>query len=150
MEGSVLRSGDRIRITAQLIYAPSDTSVWAQTYDRDLSDALTLESELAQSIAGRVQVTITGEEHTRLIVARHVSPEVYESYLKGQYTENYSRADVKRRIAYFEEAIKKDPSFSPAYVGLASAYRELGTPGIGGAPPSEVRSKVVSATRKAM
>ena len=150
VEGSVMREGSRIRVHAQLIRGATDEHFWSETYDRDLSDALALESELAQSIAGRVQVTVTGEEHARLIAARHVSPEVYESYLKGQFTESYSRADVKKRIAYFEEAIQKDPAFAPAYVGLAIAYREMGTPGIGAAPPSEVRPKVVSATRKAL
>jgi TolB-like protein/DNA-binding winged helix-turn-helix (wHTH) protein/Tfp pilus assembly protein PilF len=150
VEGSVMREGSRIRVYAQLIGGPTDEHFWSETYDRDLGDALALESELAQSIAGRVQVTVTGEERARLIAARRVSPEVYESYLKGQFTENYSRADVKNRIAHFEEAIKKDPAFAPAYVGLATAYRELGTPGIGVAPPSEMWPKVISATRKAL
>jgi Tfp pilus assembly protein PilF len=149
VEGSVIREGNRIRVHAQLIRGATDEHFWSETYDRELSDVLALESELAQSISGRVQVTVTGEERARLSAARHVSPEVYESYLKGQFAENYTRADLKKRIAYFEDAIKKDPTFAPAYVGLAAAYLEIGTPGIGGASPSEVRPRVVSATRKA-
>ena len=105
---------------------------------------------MAQAIAGRVEVTVTRKERARLLAARQVSPEVYESYLKGRFTEYNSGADVEKSVAYFEEAIKKDPAFAPAYVGLASAYDELGSPGSGGAPPSELRPKVISATRKAL
>jgi pentatricopeptide repeat protein len=150
VEGSVIRDGDRIRVYAQLIRAASDEHFWSEVYDRELGDALALDSEVAQAIAGRVEVTVTGAEHARLVAARKVSPEVYESYLKGQFTEGYSRAAVEKSIAYFEEAIKKDPAFAPAYLGLASAYHSLGTPGIGAAPPSEMRPKVISATRKAL
>ena len=82
VEGSVIREGDRIRVTAQLIRGATDTHFWSETYDRELGDALSLESELAQSIAEKVEVTVTGEEHQRLSSARPVVPEVYESYLK--------------------------------------------------------------------
>jgi TolB-like protein/DNA-binding winged helix-turn-helix (wHTH) protein/Tfp pilus assembly protein PilF len=152
VEGSVIREGGRVRVHAQLIRGVTDEHFWSETYDRELGDALVLESEVAQAIAGRVEVTITGAERTRLVAARQVSPEVYESYLKGQFTEKKgnSRAEVKKGIAYFEEAIKKDPAFAPAYLGLAQAYDRLGIPGIGGAPPSEVLPKVISATQKAL
>jgi TolB-like protein/Tfp pilus assembly protein PilF len=150
VEGSVIREGGRVRVHAQLIRAATDEHFWSETYDRELGDALVLESEVAQAIAGRVEVTVTGAERVRLVAARQVSPEVYESYLKGQFNGNYSRAEVEKSIAYFEEAIKKDPAFAPAYVGLANAYVALGTPGIGGAPPSEVRPKVIGAIRKAL
>jgi tetratricopeptide (TPR) repeat protein len=85
---------------------------------------------------GRVEVTVTGAEHARLVAARQVKPEVYESYLKGQFTgkKGNSPAAVEKSIAYFEEAIKKDPAFAPAYLGLAQAYDALGQPGVGGAP----------------
>jgi TolB-like protein len=150
VEGSVMREGSRVRVHAQLIRGATDEHFWSETYDRELGDALALECEVAQAIAGRVEVTVTGVERARLVAARQVSPEVYESYLKGRFAQNYSRADVGKRIAYFEDTIEEDPAFAPAYVGLASAYRELGTPGIGGAPPSEVRPKLISATRKAL
>jgi len=152
IEGSVVRSGDKIRISVQLIRADTDEHFWSETYDRQLGDALVLESEVAQDIAGRVQATVTGTERARLVAARKVSPEVYESYLKGQFSETKSNgpAAMKKSIAYFEEAIKKDPTFAPAYVGLAYAYDELGTPGVGGAAPSTVRPKVISAARKAL
>jgi TolB-like protein/DNA-binding winged helix-turn-helix (wHTH) protein/Tfp pilus assembly protein PilF len=149
VEGSVIREGNRIRIHAQLIRASTDEHFWSATYDRELGDALTLESEVAQSIAQRVEVTVTGEERARLIAARPVSPEVYESYLQGLVAKGNSRAEVEKRIAYFDEAIRKDPTFAPAYVGLADAYGKLGTVLVG-APPSETRPRVISAARKAL
>ena len=122
VEGSVIREGNRIRVHAQLIRASTDEHFWSETYDRELGDALTLESEVAQSIAQRVEVTVTGEERARLSAARPVSPEVYESYLQGLVAKGNDKAEVEKRIAYFDEAIRKDPTFAPAYVGLADAY----------------------------
>lgn len=150
VEGSVIREGDRIRVNAQLIRAANDDHFWSETYDRELRDVLALQSEVAQSIAEKVEASITREEHSRLVASRPVAPEVYESFLKGAFTGDYSRAGVERSIAYFEDAIKRDPSFAPAYVGLANAYDQYGTAGIGGAPPNEVRPKVISAIRKAL
>ena len=118
VEGSVIREGGRVRVHAQLIRGATDEHFWAETYDRELGDALALESEVAQAIAGRVQVTVTGVERARLVAARQVSPEVYESYLKGRSTQEYSRAAVERSVAYFEEAIKRDPAFAPASAKL--------------------------------
>ena len=85
VEGSVIKEGDRIRVTAQLIRGTTDQHFWSETYDREMRDALTLESELAQSIAEKVEVTLTGEEHQRLSSGGPVAPEVYESYLKGRF-----------------------------------------------------------------
>jgi pentatricopeptide repeat protein len=150
VEGSVIREGGRVRVHTQLIRGATDEHFWSETYDRELGDVLALESEVAQAIAARVEVTVTGAERTRLVAARQVSPEVYESYLKGRFTNGNGPVDVEKRIGYFGEAIKKDPAFAPAYVGLAQAYDALGTPSVGGAPPSEVRPKVFSATRKAL
>jgi pentatricopeptide repeat protein len=151
IEGSVLRSGDKIRVTVQLIRADTDEHLWADTYDRELRDVLGLQSEVAQSIARKVQATVTGEEHARLTAARSVSPEVYENYLKGRsiLDKSYSRSGLEESIGYFEEAIRRDPTFAPAYVGLADAYDKLGTVFIG-TPPGEVRPKVINAARKAL
>src|SRR5437773_368605 len=99
VEGSVIRGGSRIRVNAQLIRGETDEHFWSEAYDRNLGDVLTLESEVAQSIARRVEVTVTGEERARLVAARHVSPEVYESYLKGRFASGNSRADVEKRQA---------------------------------------------------
>jgi TolB-like protein len=150
VEGSVIREGNRIRVHAQLIRASTDEHFWSETYDRELGDALTLESEVAQAIAKKVEVTVSGEEHARLAAARPVSPEVYEVYLKGLSTTSNTRADIEKRIAYFEEAIKGDPAFAPAYVGLGWEYDRLGTILVGGAPPGETRPKVIRLAQKAL
>lgn len=149
VEGSITRDGNRIRVTAQLIRGATDEHFWSEAYDRDLSDVLALESDVAQSIAKKIEVTVTGEEHSRLVAARNTSPEVYESYLKGRLARNNTKADVERSIAYYQDAVNKDPTFAPAYVGLATAYGKLGG-GFMGAPPSEVRPKVISAAEKAL
>ncbi len=150
VEGSVIREGDHIRVTAQLIRGATETHFWSETYDRKMSDALTLESELAQSIAEKVQVTVSGEEQQRLSSARPVAPEVYESYLKGRFAfEQGNRAQFDQSIPYFEDAIARDPTFAPAYLGLAEAYTMLGTVSAG-VSPQETRPKVESFARKAL
>lgn len=150
VEGSVIREANRVRVHAQLIRAATDDHFWSETYDGQLQDVLALQSEVAQSIADKIDVSLTKKERSRLIASRPVAPEVYESFLKGIYNSDYSRVGVERSIAYFEDAIKKDPSFAPAYIGLAGAYEQYGTPGIGGAPPNEVRPKVIGAVQKAL
>jgi TolB-like protein/DNA-binding winged helix-turn-helix (wHTH) protein/Flp pilus assembly protein TadD len=149
VEGSVIRGGNRIRVHAQLIRGSTDEHFWSESYDRELGDALTLESDIAQSIARKVEVTVTGEERARLVTARSVSPEVYESYLKGLAAKGNSRAEVEKQIGWFDAAIRKDPTFAPSYVGLAGAYASLGTVFVG-APPAETRPKVISAAQKAL
>jgi TolB-like protein/Tfp pilus assembly protein PilF len=151
VEGSVMRDGNRIRVTAQLIRGSTDEHFWSETYDRELQDVFTLQSELAASIAEKVRVTVTGAEHERLTAARSVAPEVYESYLKGEYALNQSnsKSDMERSVGFFEEAIRRDPTFAPGYVGLADAYGALGSVHAGGLP-AETRPKVIAATRKAL
>ena len=151
VEGSVIREGSRIRVHAQLIRGATDEHFWSETYDRELQDALALESDVAQSIARRVEATVTGEERTRLVAAHPVLPEVYESYLKGRFAlgKSNSRAEIEQSIDYFEEAIKRDQTFAPAYLGLANAYFGLSTIFIG-VPPEQVRPKAMSAVRSAL
>ena len=124
VEGSVMREGNRIRVHAQLIRASTDEHFWSESYDRELGDALTLESEVAQSIAQRVEVTVSGEERARLVAARSVSPEVYENYLKGMAAKGNSRDEVEKRIAWFDEAIRKDPAFAPLMSAWHRRIRE--------------------------
>ncbi len=151
VEGSVMREGNRIRVTAQLIRGASDEHFWSETYDRELREVLNVQSELAQSIAKKVEVTVTGAERQRLIATRSVAPEVYESYLKGRsvYDKSNSRAEVEESIVYFEHAIQMDPKFAPAYVGLATASSALGTVFVGAAP-DQTRPRVINAARKAL
>jgi TolB-like protein/tetratricopeptide (TPR) repeat protein len=151
VEGSVMRQDNRIRVTAQLIRGATDEHFWSETYDRELRDVFAVQSELAQSIAEKVRVTATGEEHQRLTAARPVAPEVYESYLKGRFAfyQGNNRAAIDESIGYFERAIKMDPTFAPAYLGLAIASSALGSVLVG-APPGQTRPKVISAARKAL
>jgi TolB-like protein len=148
VEGSVIREGSHIRVHAQLIRA-SDEHFWSEAYDREMGDVLALESEVAQSIAEKVAITVTGQEHARLAKARQISPEVYKAYLKGKLGPRNTWAELDQGRAYFEEAIRKDPTFAPAYVGVARAYSDMGNIFAGG-PPGEVRPKALAAARKAL
>jgi TolB-like protein/Flp pilus assembly protein TadD len=151
VEGSVIRDGTRVRVTAQLIRGATDEHFWSETYDRELSDALTLESEIAQGIAEKVEVTVTGQEHQRLIAARPVAPEVYERYLKGRFVleQGSGRAGIEESIGDFNAAIQQDPTFALAYLGLAHAYTDLGTV-FGGISPAETRPRVIAAAQRAL
>jgi adenylate cyclase len=123
VEGSVLRVGDKVRITAQLIDAPSDKHLWAESYERDTRDVLALQDEVALAIAREINVALTPHEQARFANARPVNPQAYEAYLKGRYfLQTYDPAREKKAIGQFEQAIKLDPDFAPAYTGLADAY----------------------------
>ena len=120
VEGSVLRSGDKVRITAQLIDARSDRHLWAKSFERNSRDVLALQDELASAIAREIHVRLTPEEQSRLTRAASVNPEAYDAYLKGRYFFNRpSDENLSKAIAQFEEAIGLDPKFAPAYSGLS-------------------------------
>jgi serine/threonine protein kinase/TolB-like protein/Tfp pilus assembly protein PilF len=126
IEGSVRRVGDRVRITAQLIYAPSDTHLWAESYDRDLHDVLQLQGEVAQVIANEVNAKVTPQEQAGLSGKRPVDPEAYQAYLQGRYYWNKrTEEDIRKAIVYFQQAINKDPNYALAYAGLADSYLVL-------------------------
>jgi len=152
VEGSVVREGSRIRVTAQLIRGATDEHFWSETYDREMEDALGLEAELAQAIAEKVEATVSGVEEQRLTSTRQVVPEVYESYLKGRYVldDGNVRSDIEASIRDFEDAIRRDPTFAPAYLGLAQAYVHLGSVLVGDVPSADTRPKAISAARKAL
>ncbi|HYU46335.1 MAG TPA: tetratricopeptide repeat protein, partial [Terriglobales bacterium] len=151
VEGSVIREGNRIRVTAQLIRGTTDEHFWSETYDRELPNVLALQSDVAQAIARKVEVTVSGKEEQRLAASHTVLPEAYESYLKGlsSLSNNDTRAGIEKSIRYFEEAIAKDPGFAPVYVGLAHAHNSLGTVMVGEDPNRE-RAQVTSAVLKAL
>lgn len=126
IEGSVQRSGDRVKVTAQLIRTATDTHLWAKEYERDLRDVLTLQSEVARAIASEIKVQITPQEQTRLASARPVNPEALEAYLRGRYAWNkFTIEGFQQAIAYFEQAIRKDPLYALPYTGLADAEVQL-------------------------
>jgi serine/threonine protein kinase/tetratricopeptide (TPR) repeat protein len=126
IEGSVERSGNRVRITAELIHAPSDTHLWAESYQRDLRDVLTLQDEVARDIANKIKIRLTPVEQARLSGSGPVDPQAYQSYLEGRYYWNLRTEEgLNKGIAYFRDAIEKDPRYALAYAGLAQSYITL-------------------------
>jgi tetratricopeptide (TPR) repeat protein len=125
IEGSVMRSGQRVRITAQLLYAPTDKHLWAETYERDLGDVLSLQSEVAQAIAQQVRAQVTPQQQARFSAAHPVNPEAYDAYMRGRYyffNAFTTPQDLALAKTNFEEAVQKDPGFALAYSGVADAY----------------------------
>jgi tetratricopeptide (TPR) repeat protein len=120
VEGSVQRSGDRVLITAELVDGSNDRHLWAKSYERDARDAIRLQNEVAQAIAGEIQVKLTPQEQARLAPARPVNPEAQEAYLRGIYW--IDKGDLPKSFHYLEAATKKDPSYAAAYAALSSAY----------------------------
>ncbi len=123
IEGSVERSGDRVRITAQLIDAMTDRHLWAKTYETSLGDVLTLESQVAREVTEEVRAQLTPQERARLVRARPVNPEAYEYYLRAKLHHGLSnREDNAAAIDLLERAVAFDPNFAPAYADLAADY----------------------------
>lgn len=130
VEGTVLRVGRRVRITAQLIDARGETHLWAESYERDLRNVLALQADVARAIAREVEVKLTPHEEAQLSQARSVDPEAYEAYLKGRYCWNRRTKDgFPKAVQYFREAIAKDPGYAEAYAGLADCLSGLGAYG---------------------
>jgi serine/threonine-protein kinase len=123
VEGSVTRSGDRVRINAQLIDARTDKHLWAESFERKSSDVLALQAELASAIASAINVRLTPDEQSRLSAAPSVNPEAHDAYLKGRYFFNRpSDENLQKAIAQFEAVVELSPTFAPAYSGLSDAY----------------------------
>jgi TolB-like protein/DNA-binding winged helix-turn-helix (wHTH) protein/tetratricopeptide (TPR) repeat protein len=132
VEGSVIRSGDRVRVTAQLLRGPTDQHIWAENYDRDRGDILNLQSEVADTIAQQVRAQITPAQRAQMRVAHTVNPAAYDSYVRGRiyFTTEYTKPDSLRKAQQlFEESIQKDPNFALAYAGLADTYVYLALDG---------------------
>jgi TolB-like protein/DNA-binding winged helix-turn-helix (wHTH) protein/Flp pilus assembly protein TadD len=151
VEGTVLRSGDQVRITAQLIQAPTDKHLWAESYEGNLRDTLALQKKVASAIAEQIRIELTPQEQAVLKKANVVNPEAYESYLKGRYFWNKRTVDgLKAAIAYFNQAIEEDPKYAQAYAGLADSYNLLGDWEYGALAPSEAYPKAKAAAIKAL
>lgn len=126
IEGSVLRAGDRVRITAQLVSVSPEQQMWAETYEGEMRNVLALQGEVAKAVAREIQVELTAQENARLTPGTPVDPEVYESYLQGRYFWNKRDAEgLRRAIGFFNKALEKDPTYAPAYAGLADTYSLL-------------------------
>jgi TolB-like protein/tetratricopeptide (TPR) repeat protein len=150
IEGSVLRSGDKIRVTVQLIRADTDEHLWSGTYDRELQDVLVLQSEVTQGIAAHIESAVTGARRGSPVAPRTVAPDVYEAYLKGQFAlHKNNRAGLEEARLRFQAAVDADTTFAPAYAGLAATYSALGLV-FYGEPPGETRPKVIVSARKAL
>jgi len=126
VEGSVLRVGDRVRVSVQLIEAAPEGHLWANSYDREVRDVLTLHGEMARTVAREIRVTLTPEEESRLAGARAVNPAVNEAYFRGRYFLNRrTKENLDRALADFQHAIELDPEFAPAYAALSEVYFSL-------------------------
>jgi TolB-like protein/DNA-binding winged helix-turn-helix (wHTH) protein len=149
VEGAVTRSGDRVRVTAQLIQASTDRHLWAESYDREVRDVLALQGEVARAIAQAVQVHLRPDERQRLArTAASVQADAYESYLKGRfYWSQRGRENLLKAAGYFQQAISQDSAYAPAYSGLSDSYRQLDQQGVA---PGECMPKAEAAARKAL
>src|SRR5215469_8985864 len=125
-----MRSGNRVRITAQLIHAKTDEHLWAESYERDLDDMLRLQAQLARTIAQQVRVQLTAQQKARLESAGRVDPAAYDAFLQGRSYFGWganSREGFTKAQAFFQQAIQKDPGLALAHVGLADSYVYLGS-----------------------
>jgi TolB-like protein/DNA-binding winged helix-turn-helix (wHTH) protein/Flp pilus assembly protein TadD len=151
VEGTVLRSGDRVRITAELVQVATDRHLWAETYESQLGDILTLQSHVASAIVNEIRVKLTPEDQIRLATTRPVSTQSYENYLKGRYYWNKrSQEGLTKAVDYFQLAIEQDPNYALAYAGLADCYSIIGSAIVGTVPTSEVAPKARAAALKSL
>jgi TolB-like protein/DNA-binding winged helix-turn-helix (wHTH) protein/Tfp pilus assembly protein PilF len=151
VEGSVSRSGERVRVTAQLIDARSDKHIWADSYDEDIRDALVLQSKVTTAIARHIRAALNPQEQLALAKSRTINPEAYEAYLKGRYFWNKRTAQgLRTAIDYFGRAIEIDPRYAEAYAGLADAYAIAGDWKMGVLPPQDAFARATAAAAEAL
>jgi TolB-like protein/DNA-binding winged helix-turn-helix (wHTH) protein/tetratricopeptide (TPR) repeat protein len=151
VEGTVLRAGDQVRITAQLIDASTDKHLWSHSYEGELRDTLALQDRVARAIAEEIKISLTPREQAALKSATVVNPQAYESYLKGRYFWSKRTADgLKVALAYFNQAIEEDPNYAQAYSGLADTYALLGDWQYATMTPKEAYPKAKAAALKAV
>ncbi len=149
VEGTVMHSGDRVRITAQLIEASTDHHLWAASYDRDLQNVLSMQEEVTRAIVSEVRVKLTAQEQARLASMHPINPEAFQLWLKGRYYwYKLNPEGLQKAIEYFQQALEKDPTYAPAYAGLADSYNLLAFFNV--FPPREVMPKAKAAAVKAL
>jgi len=149
LEASVLRESSRVRVTAKLIEASTEQSLWAESYEREMTSILALQSDVAQAVARTVRARLAPQEQARLASARQVNPEAYDAYLKGRFHwYKLSLPELKTALEYFQLALQKDPNCALAYVGVADSWMALGDAGF--LPPGEAQPKARSAALKAL
>ena len=149
LEGSVQKASDQVRVNVQLINALTDAHLWADTYDRKLTDIFAVESEIAKTIAETLQARLTGSEKSSIAKTPTVNPEAYELYLRGKFfAEKRTGADLRKSIGYYDQAIAKDPNYALAYVGLADSHLLLSA--YGAISPKESYTPARAALKKAL
>jgi eukaryotic-like serine/threonine-protein kinase len=149
VEGSVQRVGERMKVTVQLIRTSTDEHLWAERYERDSRDVLTMEAEVARDISNEVKAKLTPEEQRQLMTARQIDPEAHESYLKGRFHWNKrTERELRKASEYFRQAIAKDPNYAAAYDGLADSYTLLDE--YASFSTAEARSQSLAAVTKAL
>ncbi|MGB8803892.1 MAG: hypothetical protein WCC93_03120, partial [Chthoniobacterales bacterium] len=149
LEGSVQKANDQVRVNVQLINAMTDAHLWADTYDRKLTDIFAVESEIAKTIAETLQARLSGSEKSSMAKTPTVNPEAYELYLKGRFFWNKRTGDdLRKSIEYLKQAIAKDPGYALAYAALADSYGLLRF--YGGASPAESVVPAEAAAKKAL
>jgi serine/threonine protein kinase len=148
VEGSVMRAGDRVRITAELVHAASDRHLWARSYERDVKDLLQLQREMARAIADEIQVEVGPQERARLAVTRPVNVDAHEEYVRGRYY--WARAQPDKSIEHFQRAIAIDPEFALPHAGLADANCMLFGAAMEKFPPGEVAPVIRAAALRAL
>jgi TolB-like protein/Tfp pilus assembly protein PilF len=154
LEGKVRRSGNRVRITARLSEVQDQTQMWAETYERDLSDVLSVQAEIAEAIAREINVALNFVESTRLSGMQHgrrVDPEAYDAYLQGRYhLHAMSSPEIRKSITHFERAVELGPEYAPAHAALASAWALLGIAPFDAVPPNEAMPKAEAAAQRSL
>ena len=151
VEGTVLRSGDRVRITAELVQVSTDRHLWADTYESPLGDILVLQNQVASAIVSQIRITLTPQDKAHLTATRPVNSDAFEDYLKGRYYWGKRSEDaLDKAIHYFQLATEKDPQYALAYAGLADCYGILGAAIVGTVPTSEVAPRAEAAATKAV
>jgi tetratricopeptide (TPR) repeat protein len=149
VEGTIVRSGQTVRITAKLVQACDDRHLWSEKYERALGDVLTLQAEVAQAIADQIQVKLTSKEYVSVAHVRPINPQAHEAYLKGGFFRNkWTGEGLDKSIQYLSEAIELEPAYAQGYAGLSLSYCALGIFGI--RPAREVYPKAKAAATKAL
>ena len=151
VEGSVLRVGDRVRITVQLIQVPKDEHLWAHSYEGNVRDTLALQSEVSQAIAGQILTTLTRQGKGPVSQSKALNPDAYEAYLRGRYFWNKREiVGLEKAMQYFQRAIAADPDYAEAYAGLADAYALAGDWEYGVLSPQVALPRAKAAATKAL
>jgi tetratricopeptide (TPR) repeat protein len=151
VEGSVVRSADRVRVNVQLIHAATDRHLWARSYEEAFVDVVRLQNRVANAIAEEIQAKLTSLDRARFASAHAVNPQAYEMYLKGRYHWNKrTESELRLGLRYFEQAVDVDPKYAYGYVGLADTYNILGSWVFNAVPPADAGRKAEEYARRAL